>query len=136
MSSGGPNKVSLSDNAPDGAVRQNRKMPTQIRHKLRRPARVFLKEWLDYRGITAEQLAGRLETGKSVVSKLMNGRQRYNQDWLEAIAYALDCEVPELYRPPTAPTANELLARMSPETRDAALNVLRDLSNLKTGTKG
>lgn len=117
-------------------MRQNRNMKTQIRHKLRRPARVFLAEWLEYRGLSAEKLAGRLDTGKSVVSKLMNGRQRYNQDWLEAIAYALDCEVPDLYRPPTAPTANELLARMTPETQQAAFNILRDLSNLKTGTKG
>lgn len=111
-------------------------MPTQIRHKQRRPARVFLREWLDYRGLTAEQLAGRLDTSKSVVSKLMNGRQRYNQDWLEAIAYALDCDVPDLYRPPDAPTANELLARMSPEARETAMNVLVDLSKLKTGTDG
>lgn len=111
-------------------------MPVQrIRHKLRRPAHVYLKEWLEYRGISAEQLAGRIETSKSVISKLMNGHQRYNQDWLEAIAYALDCEVAELYRPPTAPTANELLSQMSPETRETALNILRDLSNLKTGTR-
>lgn len=109
-------------------------MPVQIRHKQRRPARVFLKEWLDYRGLTAEQLAGRLDTSKSVVSKLMNGRQRYNQDWLEAIAYALDCEVPELYRPPNAPTANELLAQMSPEARETAMGVLYNLSKLRTGT--
>lgn len=109
-------------------------MPVQIRHKQRRPARVFLKEWLDYRGLTAEQLAGRLDTSKSVVSKLMNGRQRYNQDWLEAIAYALDCEVPELYRPPNAPTANELLAQMTPEARETAMGVLLNLSRLRTGT--
>lgn len=113
---------------------QNRNVPTPIRHKQRRPAHVFLKEWLEYRGLSAEQLAGRLDTSKSVISKLMNGRQRYNQDWLEAIAYALDCDVPELYRPPTAPTANELLSRMSPETREAAISILSDLSRLKTGT--
>lgn len=108
--------------------------PIQIRHKQRRPARIFLQEWLDFRRLTAEQLAGRMETSKSVVSKLINGRQRYNQDWLERIAYALDCEVIQLYRPPTAPTATELLAEMSPETRETAMKVLVDLSSLKTGT--
>lgn len=109
--------------------------PVQIRHLQRKPARVFLQAWLDYRSLTAEQLAGRMETSKSVVSKLINGRQRYNQDWLERIAYALDCEVPELYRPPTAPTANELLARMPPEVRQTAINVLIDLAGArKTGS--
>lgn len=116
-------------------MRQNGNMPVQrIRHKLRRPAQVYLREWLEYRGLSAEQLAGRIDTSKSVISKLINGHQRYNQDWLEAIAYALDCDVPELYRPPLAPTANELLSAMSPETREAAMNVLVDLSKLRTGT--
>lgn len=34
----------------------------------------------------------------------------------------------------TAPTANELLAMMSPTTRDTAMGVLYNLSKLKTGT--
>ena len=110
--------------------------PVQIRHLQRKPARVFLREWLEHRNnMTAEQLAGRLETSKSVVSKLINGHQRYNQDWLERIAYALDCEVAELYRPPMAPTANELLARMPPDTRETAMKVLVDLAGVrKTGS--
>lgn len=111
-------------------------MPTRIHHTAhRRPARIFLKEWLDYRGLTAERLADRLETSKSVVSKLMTGKQRYNHDWLERIAYALDCEVWQLYRPPRVPTADELLAQMDPIARETAMNVLVDLSKLrKTGT--
>ena len=109
--------------------------PTRIHHKLRRPAHVYLREWLEYRGLNAEQLAGRLDTSKSVVSKLINGHQRYNQDWLEQIAYALDCEVPELYRPPNAPTANELLSKMPPEVQQTAINVLIDLAGIrKTGS--
>lgn len=115
---------------------QNRNMPTKIHDKGRRPAKIYLREWLDYKHLTAEQLAGRLETSKSVLSKLMNGQQRYNQDWLERIAYALDCEVPELYRHPAAPTANELLARMEPEVRKTAMNVLVDLAKYRTGTDG
>lgn len=109
-------------------------MPTKIHHKNRRPARIYLREWMEFRQITAEQLAGRIETSKSVISKLVNGRQRYNQDWLEAIAYALDCEVAQLYRPPDAPTADELLSQMSPEARETAMNVLIDLSKFRTGT--
>ena len=134
-------KVSINGNAPPLGQRHNRNMPapkpTKIHHKNRRPAQVYLREWLKWRGLTAEQLAGRMETSKSVISKLMNGQQRYNQDWLEQIAYALDCDVQELYRPPDAPTANELLAQMAPEAREAAMKVLVDLAQIrKTGTNG
>lgn len=109
-------------------------MPAKIHHKQRRPARVFLKEWLEYRHLTAERLAGRLDTSKSVISKLMNGHQRYNQDWLEQIAWALDCEVYQLYRPPETPTADELLSQMQPDVRETAMRVLLDMSSWKTGT--
>lgn len=111
-------------------------MPTKIHDKGRRPAHIYLREWLDYRGLTAERLADRLEVSKGAVSKLMTGRQRYNQDWLERIAYALDCEVQALYRPPEAPTANELLASMPPDVRQTAMNVLVDLVKYRLGKTG
>lgn len=128
--------VSISGNGSRRDFCQNRNMPIKIHDKGRRPAHVYLKEWLEYRHLTAEQLSHRLEVSKSVISKLMNGKQRYNQDWLEMIAYALSCEVPDLYRLPTAPTANELLAQMSPQMREAALNVLIEFAKAKTGTDG
>ncbi len=111
-------------------------MPTKIHDKNRRPARVYLREWLEYRHITAERLADRLDVSKGAISKLINGKQRYNQDWLEMIAWALNCDVPELYRPPESPTANELLARMSPEVKETAMKVLVDLAKFRTGTDG
>lgn len=78
-------------------------MPRTTRSGNRRPARIYLREWLTHRGLTAEQLADRVDTSKSVISKLETGSQRYNQDWLERIAFALDCDVPDLYRPPRLP---------------------------------
>jgi ribosome-binding protein aMBF1 (putative translation factor) len=69
---------------------------------LRRPAPVHLRAWLDHRGLTAEQLAAKLETSKSVISKLETGDQRWNQDWLEEVAFVLDVDVPQLYAPPPA----------------------------------
>lgn len=78
----------------------------------RRESTIFLEDWLEYRKMTAEQLAGRMETSKSVVSKLANGKQRYNQDWLERIAFVLDCEVRDLYRPPSAKLALENARRV------------------------
>lgn len=110
-------------------------MPTRIHNSAnRRPSRIYLKEWVEYRGLNYERLADRIETSKSVVSKIATGKQRYNQDWLEKFAWALDCEVAQLYRPPTAPTADELLARMAPDDRERALRILDTFPNSKTGT--
>lgn len=109
-------------------------MPTRIHHTSnRRPARVYLREWLDKRGLTAEQLAGRLDTSKSVVSKLINGKQRYNHDWLERIAYALDCDVPDLYRDPLRPSREDLLRQASPEQMDQIISFAEYIIS-KTGT--
>lgn len=125
-------------NAIGFAVRQYRNMPTKIHSTAhRRPANVYLREWIDFRGLNQEQVAGRLDTSKSVVSKLVSGKQRYTQVWLERFAWALDCEVWQLYHPPEAPTADELLRDMEPEVRETAMKVLVDLSrHRKTGTDG
>lgn len=107
-------------------------MPKEVRNRTipRREGKIYLEEWLAYRKMTAEKLAARMETSKSVVSKLMNGKQRYNQDWLEFIAYVLDCEVRELYAPPQDPTPNMLLSKMTPKDRKTAINVLHDLAGV------
>jgi transcriptional regulator with XRE-family HTH domain len=103
----------------------------------RRPAHVYLAEWLESRKMTAEELADKMQTAKSVISKLMNGRQRYNQDWLEQIAFWLKCDVAQLYRPPLDPTAEELLSQLSPTRKKTAIGVLESLiEEDKTGTGG
>ena len=101
-----------------------RKRPSTTR---RRPARLFIKEHREACGLTQEQLADRLDTTKGVISKLESGQQRYNQDWLEELAFALDCHVSELYRPPASLSADEMIARMSPEIRQTAINLLESM---------
>lgn len=71
---------------------------------IRERQRWFLKEWRTHRGLTQQQLADRLETTKSVISALENGKQRWNQDILELAAEALNCDpVDIIVRDPTAP---------------------------------
>lgn len=91
----------------------------------RRASHLHLQSWLRKRSMTAEELAARLDTSKSVISKLLNGRQRYNQDWLERIAFVLDCEVAALLRDADKPSANELLDNMSDVDRDRSINILK-----------
>lgn len=59
------------------------------RPKLRR---TFLKEWRDYRGLTQEQAADRLNIDRSTLSRIERGESPYNQGLLEAAAEAYRCE--------------------------------------------
>jgi len=48
-----------------------------------------IKEWRKNRGLTAEQLATMLGTGRSTIVKLENGQRRFTTTWMERIAKEL-----------------------------------------------
>ncbi|MCF1470580.1 helix-turn-helix transcriptional regulator [Agrobacterium vitis] len=95
--------VSFSGNVTNSTWCHNRNMKNEPNEAQRRASKIYLKEWLDFRGMTAERLADHLDVSKGTISKLMNGKQRYNQDWMEKIAFALNCDVPDLYFLPSRP---------------------------------
>jgi len=65
-------------------------MPKRIAlQKPRQRRRTFFKEWREFRGLTQEQLAGRLETSVASISRIEKGTQPYTQDVLEALADTL-----------------------------------------------
>jgi transcriptional regulator with XRE-family HTH domain len=51
--------------------------------------RTFIRQWREYRGLTQDDLAARLETSKASISRIESGLQAYTQDILEACADAL-----------------------------------------------
>lgn len=59
------------------------------RPKLRK---TFLKEWREYRGLTQEQAADRLEMDRSNLSRVERGQVPYSQGLLEAASIAYACE--------------------------------------------
>ena len=59
------------------------------RPKLRR---TFLKEWREFRRLTQEQAAERLDMDRSNLSRVERGEIPYSQALLEAAAVAYDCE--------------------------------------------
>jgi len=75
------------------------------------PLRWYLREWRLHKGVTAERLAERLETNKGQISKLENGRQRMNDEWIIGYAQALDIEPRDLLRDPKSPDISDLLAK-------------------------
>lgn len=122
-------------------------MVVRIGQKSARPRRTFFKEWREHRGLTQEQLAERLGTNKSGVSKIERGENRYNQSNLEAWADALQCEPSDLISrlPPRdvpgdhpappggsgtsgATDVRQLFEALNPEARRIVENILKSAS--------
>lgn len=93
----------------------------------RRPSKLYLHAWLSKKEITAESLAEKLNTSKSVISKLANGRQQYTQEWLERMAFVFECEPTALLRDPEIESADEIVSKLSPEAQRRAIKVLKAL---------
>lgn len=90
----------------------------------------FIKAWRDYRSLTQEQLAERVDTTTATISRLENGKQPYSQELLEALAGALRCTVADLIaRPPEKPKDDllALLDGLDDERRTQAARVIRAL---------
>lgn len=65
-------------------------MSTRIGYRPKRPRRrTCIKQWREYRGLTQDDLAERLDTSKASISRIEGGTQAYTQDFLEACAEAL-----------------------------------------------
>ena len=80
-------------------------MPHRIAfERKRRPT--FFKQWRIHRQLSQERLAERLDTSVASVSRIETGRQPYTQDYLEALASALQTDPASLLmRNPEDPEA-------------------------------
>lgn len=82
-------------------------MPRKIDFKNAQPRKpTFFKEWRKHRGLTQDRLAERLGTTKTRVSMKETGEEPYDQDYLEALADALQTDAASLLmRNPLEPEA-------------------------------
>ena len=103
------------------------------RPKLQR-RRTFIKEWREYRGLTQEALADRVEMSVSNISQLEQGRQGYSQAGLEAIADALQCDVGQLLT--IDPTKDQAMWSIWEQARPGERKMIVDIAStiVKTGT--
>lgn len=102
-----------------------------------RKAHHYLREWRKYRGLTQEQLAGRIDATAGAISQLENGLIGYTQSTLESLAVALNCQPGDiLSRDPALDDAladlRSILQAASAPDQQRALRVLREM--LATGT--
>lgn len=91
----------------------------------RKPIKVYLAEWRESRGLTQEQLAGRLGTTDVTVSRWETGRSLLNTAVMAAVSEALNIEPEDLYHHPDKPTPNALLRDQAPEVVDQAIKLIR-----------
>lgn len=102
-----------------------------IRIGRKAPIRHYLREWRQLKGLTQEQLADRLETGKDTISRYERDDRKLTIEVAAAFAEALGIEPMAIFRHPDQPSADELLARATPEQRRQAMAIIETL--LKTG---
>lgn len=58
--------------------------------------RTFLREWREYRELTLEQAADRMEMHHTTLGRVEKGQVPYNQDFLEMAALVYGCEASDL----------------------------------------
>lgn len=89
-----------------------------------------IRAWREYRGLTQEKLAERVETTPATISRLENGKQPYSQELLEALADALRCKAADLIARPPHKSQDDLLTiieTLDDDTKAQATRILRAL---------
>jgi transcriptional regulator with XRE-family HTH domain len=110
-------------------------MPPRIAYKRpKQRRRTFFKQWRHHRNLSQERLAERLETSVASISRIEAGKQPYTQDFLEALAVALQTDPASLImRDPTEPDALwSLWDNAKQGEKKMILDIVRTI--VKTGT--
>lgn len=111
-------------------------MPHRIQNqkKLKR-GKHFIRQWREYRTLTQDQLAARLEMSKASLSRIENNKQPYTQDFLEACADALLTDPASLLirNPLDKRSIWSIWDQVKPVDRKKVIHILE--MQLKTGTK-
>ena len=79
------------------------------------------------KGLSQEQVADRIGTGKAVVSKYENYKREMTLNAALEFSEALGLEPLAIFRDPEQPSVDELLANASPEKRKEAVAIVRAL---------
>jgi len=89
----------------------------------------FIRHWRKHRGLTLDQLSGRVGVTPGAISQLERGIVSYTQPMLEALADALSCEPADLLTrdPAASETLWSVYREMQPDQRSQAIEILRTL---------
>lgn len=94
----------------------------------------FIKAWRKHRGLSQEQLAGRLEMTQSHLSMLENGQRGYTQETLEAVADALQTDAASLLM--RDPSRDDAIWSIWDHAKQGERQMIVDIAKtiIKTGT--
>jgi transcriptional regulator with XRE-family HTH domain len=106
-------------------------MPS-IKKPERQRTRTYIRAWREYRGLSQEQMAGRVDMSRENYSRIENGKVPYNQDVLEMAAVGLSCSTSDLLeRDPRIEDGvaelRSLLARATEPDRKRIIAVVKTL---------
>jgi transcriptional regulator with XRE-family HTH domain len=111
-------------------------MPKSPKQNLKQPRfrPTYIAQWRDFRGLTQEQLAGRLGMTQSHLSMLENRKRGYTQETLEAIAEALQTDAASLLM--RNPMKDEAIWTIWEHAQPGERRLIVDLAKtvVKTGT--
>jgi transcriptional regulator with XRE-family HTH domain len=62
------------------------------------PVRHYVKQWREYRGLSQEQLADRVDRSRGLISQIESGTTALTEDMIYALADALSCAPWDLLR--------------------------------------
>jgi transcriptional regulator with XRE-family HTH domain len=100
-------------------------MVTRIHKGVRR--RLFLKEHREAKGLSAEQMGGRLEIERESVYRLEREPQRVRPDTQAAWADACGVEPEDLWRPPDRPSLDAMVKDAPDDVQKMAADIVRRL---------
>ncbi|KQZ00871.1 hypothetical protein ASD45_08390 [Pseudolabrys sp. Root1462] len=98
-----------------------------------RRRKTFIREWREFRDLTQDRLAERLEMSKAQLSRIETGLQPYSQDFLEACADALGTDPASLImrNPTDEDSIWTIWDQAKPGTRRQIIEIAKTLN--KTG---
>lgn len=88
---------------------------------------LFIKEHMDAKGLSDEDVADKLETNRETVYRWRTDQKRLNPYKQKALADALGIESEDFYRPPDQPSLDAMAKKADPELRKTIVRVVREM---------
>jgi transcriptional regulator with XRE-family HTH domain len=94
-----------------------------------RPGFPRIAEWMDYKNLDDDRLAGRVGVDRVTVTRWRNQERRPEPEYMPALAIAFDCEEWEIWAPPP-PKGRAKLRAVLKDKPDEIVDEVADLAEM------
>lgn len=98
-----------------------------VRPRKRARSHLYIKEWLEHRGLNIQGGAKKLGIQPNSLSRWIHEQHRLSPLKIAELAVLFDCEPEELWRPPGHISLDAIIADSDEGVREIAANILRQL---------